>query len=217
MVAETQKRARAGRPTAVSSEAILEAATRIADDSGLEEVTLRALGTALGISAMSVHRVTGGIDALRHSLIATVVEEAIAELTWPKDNWRATVETFAYGLRELLMRHPLVLEAHRKASLDTAGADDVAHRVVAALRAGGLSPEQAAYGYAAVHDFVTGNVAIRLGRGELEHLTSVPDRREASVFAEFSDSDRRFGLGLALIIDGLLVAAEANRVTHAEN
>lgn len=207
MVTESRSHARAGRPTAASSAAILEAATRIADDAGLEAVTLRAVGDSLGVSAMAVHRATGGIDALRHQLVAAVVEEAVSQVVWPREDWRATVETFAYGLRDLLMRHPLVLEAHRRASLDTPGADDAAHRVVEALQAGGLVPEEAAYGYAAVHDFVTGHVAIRLGRGDFEAPTNTPERRNASVFVQFHDSDRRFAIGLRLLLDGLSAAS----------
>lgn len=204
--------AKAGRPRVVSNAAILDAALRIADDAGLEEVTFRALGSALGVSAMSIHRATGGIDALRHALVVKVVEEAVTELRWPENDWGQTVIVFARSLRDLLMRHPLVLEAHRKASLDTPGADSTAHLIVDRLRACGLSPAHAAYGYAAVHDFVTGHVAIRLGRGDLEAMTTPPDRRDASVFAEFHDYDERFEFGLGVLIDGLRVHADL----HAE-
>ncbi|KIP53093.1 TetR/AcrR family transcriptional regulator C-terminal domain-containing protein [Leucobacter komagatae] len=210
MVTHTPPSARAGRPQAVSTAAIHAAAARIADDSGLEAVSFRALGDALGVSAMSIHRATGGIDALRHALIAELVEDAIGDTEWPEGDWLAFVTTFAYGLHDLLMRHPLVLEAHRKAALDTPGANDVAHRVVDALRTAGLSPEEAAYGYAAVHDFVTGHVAIRLGRGELELLMIDPKQREVSVFAEHHDSDRRFAAGLRMVLDGILAAADRN-------
>ncbi|GAA2846723.1 tetracycline repressor-like protein [Leucobacter komagatae] len=203
MVAHSSSGARPGRPPAVSIAEIHATAARIADDAGLEAVSFRTLGEALNVSAMSIHRATGGIDALRHALIAELVEEAVSATAWPEHDWIATVETFAFGLRDLLMRHPLVLEAHRKAALDTPGANDVAHRVVAALRQGGLSAEEAAYGYAAVHDFVTGHVAIRLGRGELELLMVDPRHREVSVFAEHHDSERRFATGLGFILAGL--------------
>ncbi len=202
MVQEPVATARAGRKPAVTLDVLLAAAAELADDSGLESVSFRALGEKLGVSPMAVHRATGGIDALRHALVAGLVEEAIASIRWPEE-WQGVVSTFAYGLRDLLLRHPLVLEAHRTASLDAPGADDVAHRVVAALTSAGLGPEQAAYGYAALHDFVTGHVSIRLGRGELELLEVAPDRRDASVFAEHHDYDRRFETGLAILIAGL--------------
>lgn len=202
MVQEPAATARVGRKPAVALDALMAAAAELADDSGLESVSFRALGEKLGVSPMAVHRATGGIDALRHALVADLVEEAIASIRWT-DDWQGVIRTFAYGLRDLLLRHPLVLEAHRKASLDAPGADDVAHRVVTALQSAGLKPEQAAYGYAAVHDFVTGHVSIRLGRGELELLEVTPDRRDASVFAEYHDYDRRFQTGLTILIAGL--------------
>lgn len=187
---------------------LLTVAADLADDSGLDAVTFRALGERLGVSPMAVHRASGGIDALRHALIATLVEEAVSQISWP-ESWREVVAVFAYRLRDLLLRHPLVLEAHRQSALDAAGADDVAHRVVEALASAGLSPEDAAYGYAAVHDFVTGHVAIRLGRGELELLDVPASRRDASVFTVHHDYDRRFEVGLRMLLAGLEQAGEA--------
>ena len=63
----------------------------------------------------------------------------MADIAWPAE-WQGVVRVFATGLRDLLLRHPLVLEAHRRAALDAPGADDVAHRVVAALTSAGLDP-----------------------------------------------------------------------------
>jgi len=209
MVADTQRRARAGRPASLDPGELIEVATALADEEGLEAVTFRALAERLGVSPMAVHRASGGIEALRHRLIARVVDESVAALDWTGPGWRVRLETFAVGLRDLLMRHPLVLEAHRRASLDTPAADDIAHRVVAALRDAGLDEETAVYSYAAVHDFVTGHAAIRLGRGDAE-LSEIPAaRRAASVFDRHHDPERRFRIGLDLLLDGISAAVEA--------
>jgi AcrR family transcriptional regulator len=203
MVADSHRRARAGRPASLDPAVLLEAATVLADEEGLEAVTFRALAERLGVSPMAVHRASGGIEALRHRLIARVVDEGIAALEWAEPGWRARVEMFALALRDLLMRHPLVLEAHRRASLDTPDADDIAHRIVATLRDAGLDEEAAVYSYAAVHDFVTGHAAIRLGRGDAE-LSEIPAaRRAASVFDRYHDPERRFRIGLDLLLDGI--------------
>ncbi|MFE2774018.1 TetR/AcrR family transcriptional regulator C-terminal domain-containing protein [Microbacterium resistens] len=194
--------ARSGRKPSVDLGQLLAAAADLADDNGLDAVTFRALSERLGVSPMAVHRASGGIDALRHALIASLVEEAVARISWP-EAWRDVVTIFACSLRDLLLRHPLVLEAHRQAALDAPAADDVAHRVVDALAVAGLSPEEAAYGYAAVHDFVTGHVAIRLGRGEIELMRISTSRRDVSVFVEHSDYDRRFEAGLQLLLAGI--------------
>lgn len=183
-------------------DAVLAAATEIADDRGLDAVTFRVLADRLGVSPMAIHRTTGGIEALQHALVSRIVGEVTQSVEWP-DDWRDVVETFAHSLRDLLMRHPVVLEAHRRAPLVGPGADDVAHRVVAALRSAGLDEETAAYAYGAVHDFVTGHVAVRLGRGELELFALPPERRAASVFADHHDYDRRFAVGLGFVIGGI--------------
>lgn len=111
MVAESQRRARPGRPKVVAEAALLDAAALLADDGGLESVTFRALAEVLGVSAMAVHRASGGIDALRHRLIAVVVDEAINDIAWPEGDWRAPSRrspggcaTFCCGIRSCSRR-----------------------------------------------------------------------------------------------------------------
>lgn len=212
MVTEKASTPKNGRPRAVTLDAVLDAATELADDEGLDAVSFRALADRLGVSPMAIHRTTGGVDALQHALVSRIVGEATRAVEWPED-WRGTVRLFADTLHDLLMRHPVVLEAHRRAPLVGPGADDAAFRVVAALRGAGLDEEAAAYAYGTVHDFVTGHVAIRLGRGDLELHHIPPERRVASVFADHHDYDRRFSFGLDLVIGGIAAAA-ATRVSH---
>ncbi|WP_077043418.1 TetR/AcrR family transcriptional regulator [Rhodococcus sp. MTM3W5.2] len=206
MVTESGDTARVGRRKAVSHSEILEVATQIADDEGLDAVTFRVLADRLGTSPMAVHRTSGGIAALRHDLVSTLVGEAVAAIEWPEE-WRAVARTFADTLHDLLMRHPLVLEAHRQAALEAPGADDTSHRVVRAFREAGLGDEQATYAYATLHDFVTGHVAIRLSRGDFGTVPA--ERRAVSVYADHHDYDRRFAAGVRLILDGVAVAAGA--------
>ncbi len=210
MVVESGRSARAGRPKAASEAQILQVAAQIADDGGLEAVSLRAIADRLGTSPMSVHRTTGGIDALRRELVATLVGDAIKAIDWPT-GWSEICWTFARALRDLLMRHPLVLEAHRQRALEAPGADDIAHRMVQALRDAGLCEEEAVYAYATLHDFVTGHVSIRLGRGDFESATTSAERRAASVFVDHHDYDRRFETGISLLMSGI-GAARAPRL-----
>ncbi|MCX4392574.1 MULTISPECIES: TetR/AcrR family transcriptional regulator [unclassified Streptomyces] len=214
MVVENASTPKNGRPRAVTLDAVLDAATELADDRGLDGVTFRALADRLDVSPMAIHRTTGGIDALQHALVSRIVGEVTRSVEWP-DDWRGIVRLFADTLHDLLMRHPVILEAHRRASLVGPGADDVAYRVVAALRSAGLDEEAAAYAYGTLHDFVTGHVAIRLGRGDLELIQLPPERRAASVFTDHHDYDRRFSYGLDFVIGGIAAAA-ATPVPHEE-
>lgn len=206
MVGEKASTPRNGRPRAVTLDAVLDAATGMADDRGLDAVTFRALAERLGVSPMAIHRTTGGIEALQHALVSRIVGEVTRSVVWP-DDWRGVVRLFAHSLHDLLMRHPVVLEAHRRAPLVGPGADDAAHRVVAALRSAGLDDESAAYAYGALHDFVTGHVAIRLGRGTPEPHRSPPTDGARSVFTDHHDYDRRFTFGLDFVIGGIAAAA----------
>ncbi|MFJ1845165.1 TetR/AcrR family transcriptional regulator [Streptomyces sp. NPDC088146] len=214
MVVEKASAPKSGRPRAVTLDAILDAATEIADDRGLDAVTFRVVADRLGVSPMAIHRTTGGIDALQHALVSRIVGEVTGAVDWP-DDWRGIVRLFAETLHDLLMRHPVVLEAHRRASLVGPGADDVALRVVRALGAAGLDEASAVYAYGTLHDFVTGHVAIRLGRGDLELMQIPPERRAVSVFADHHDYGRRFAYGLDLVIGGIAAAA-TTPVPHEE-
>ncbi|MFF2327139.1 MULTISPECIES: TetR/AcrR family transcriptional regulator [unclassified Streptomyces] len=202
MVDDTGTGRKPGRPRAVTTAQIMRAATEIADADGLDRVSFRAVAARLEVSPMSVHRAFGGIEALHRALIEDLVGSVATTVHWPA-TWQGVLRTFAGELRALLLRHPLVLESHRHAALEAPGADDVAHRVVAALRSAGLDEESAAYAYATVHDFVTGHVAIRLGRGEFEFADLPSARREASVFARHHDPVRRFALGLDILVSGI--------------
>ncbi|MFF8918586.1 TetR/AcrR family transcriptional regulator [Streptomyces sp. NPDC015032] len=214
MAGEKASTPKNGRPRAVGLDTILDAGTEIADDRGLDAVTFRALADRLGVSPMAIHRTTGGINALQHALVSRIVGEVTGAVDWP-DHWRDVVRLFAETLRDLLMRHPVILEAHRRAPLVGPGADDVALRIVAALRTAGLDEASAVYAYGTLHDFVTGHVAIRLGRGNPEQLRLPPEHRTLSVFADHHDYDRRFAFGLDLVIGGIAAAA-ATPVSHEE-
>jgi len=202
MVAEESPTAKPGRPASVTRRQILDAAAVIADDKGLDAVSFRALGAALGVSPMSIHRAIGGLDALNSALVSEIVGDAILTLSWG-EGWREVARTFAFALRALLLRHPLVLEAHRRAPLEAPGADELAHSVVAALREAGLEDAAAVYAYGALHDFVSGNAAMRLGRGDFELLAPDDPRRRRSVFADHHDDGERFAAGVDIVLAGI--------------
>src|SRR5687767_8263675 len=115
---------RPGRVPSVDFEQVVTAAVALADANGLGAVTFRALAAELGVSPMSVHRTAGGIDRLLHAVVSRSVQDAVHDLQWPTD-WREIVRLFGHRLRALLLRHPAVLEAHRRGPLTAAGAADV--------------------------------------------------------------------------------------------
>lgn len=195
---------RPGRLPSVQLEQVVVAAVALADEHGLDGVTFRALARELGVSPMAVHRTTGGIDRLRHAVVSRTVSEAVRDIDWPAD-WQGVVALFAHELRALLLRHPVVLEAHRQGPLDAPGSAEVVEAVLGALHGAGLEERLALEAYAAVHDYVTGHVAMQLGRGNRVELpsTASPRQQRHRRLLEQPDYDKRFAVGVDLLLRGV--------------
>lgn len=97
-----------GRPRTLSRERVLEAAVAVADDGGLEAVTMRSVAAALGVEAMSLYHHLPGKEGLLDGLVASVmaeVDEVTAALE-PAPDWRTTVRERCLAARRVMLRHP---------------------------------------------------------------------------------------------------------------
>jgi AcrR family transcriptional regulator len=88
---------------------ILAAAVRFIDERGLADLTMRRLGTELGVEAMSLYRYVPGREELLDGVVETVVAELYddeAVLTAPRDGWQDFLQRLAHGIRRVALRHP---------------------------------------------------------------------------------------------------------------
>ncbi|MBF4584858.1 TetR family transcriptional regulator [Curtobacterium sp. PhB25] len=199
---EATPRRRRGRPNVLSREQVIDAATAIANEDGLDRLSFRALGVRLGVAPMTVHRTIGGLDDLHGELVRRTVDEFTATFVWP-DEWHAVVRTFATTFRDLMRTHPLVLESHsRRGALVSTESDAVVAKVVGALRSAGLADAEAMYAFFVVYDFVVGHTSVEIGRGDAE--AGRPERHAlvGELLGEHS-YDARFTLGLDVLIAGI--------------
>ncbi|MFJ7288208.1 TetR/AcrR family transcriptional regulator C-terminal domain-containing protein [Curtobacterium sp. NPDC098951] len=200
--AEVTPRRRRGRPNVLSREQVIDAATAIANEDGLDRLSFRALGVRLGVAPMTVHRTIGGLDDLHAELVRRTVDEFTATFVWP-DEWHAVVRTFATTFRDLMLTHPLVLESHsRRGALVSTESDAVVAKVVGALRSAGLPDAEAMYAFFVVYDFVVGHTGVQVGRGSA--AAGRPERH--ALVAEILGShsyEERFSLGLDVLITGI--------------
>ena len=138
----------ARRPTRrpLSRERVLEAAVRLADTSGLDAVSMRRLGTDLGVEAMSLYHHVSGKEALLDAMVEHVGAELNAEIAAhdaagapdPVTDWRAALRARALAARVVMLRHPWmpsVLQSRTAMSLEVVRYFD---GVVAILMAGGF-------------------------------------------------------------------------------
>lgn len=83
---------------------ILRAGLEIADRDGIDALTMRRLGQALGFEAMSLYNHVASKDDLIDGMLDLVLAEA--ELPPPGADWRADVRAHAVSVHESLSRHP---------------------------------------------------------------------------------------------------------------
>ena len=97
----------AARRASLTRERVLEAALALADESGIEALSMRKLGQALGVEAMSLYNHV----ANKQDLLAGLVERVALEIESPDGNgdWAATVRAGAVSAHTALRRHPWVV------------------------------------------------------------------------------------------------------------
>ena len=98
------------RRPAHSRERIAEAALRIADEEGLEAVTMRRIAAELGAGTMTLYHYVRN----KEELAALMDDAAMAELLVPEDElaagWREGMAQIARRSYEVLRRHPWVFD-----------------------------------------------------------------------------------------------------------
>jgi AcrR family transcriptional regulator len=88
----------------LSRERILRAALELADASGIESLTMRRLGRALGFEAMSLYNYVASKDELLDGILDLVLAES--EPPMPEGEWAAAVRASAVSVHGALRRHP---------------------------------------------------------------------------------------------------------------
>jgi AcrR family transcriptional regulator len=116
MTTETAQETSQRRP--LTRERILAAAVAVADDGGLDALTMRGLADALDVEAMSLYYHVANKEALLDGVAEMVAEEILEEIadlpgaTGPED-WKHAMRSRILKARDVMLRHkwaPLVLE-----------------------------------------------------------------------------------------------------------
>jgi AcrR family transcriptional regulator len=130
--------------TPLSRERILARAVAVADDGGLEALTMRGLAEALDVEAMSLYYHVANKEALLDGIAEVVVGEILEEIadlpeaTSP-DDWKQAVRSRILRARQVMLRHkwaPWVLESRTTMN---AAVLLYYHGLLEIFRAGGMS------------------------------------------------------------------------------
>ncbi|HET7353516.1 MAG TPA: TetR/AcrR family transcriptional regulator C-terminal domain-containing protein, partial [Gaiellaceae bacterium] len=152
------------RPAPLRPERILDAAIALADDAGLEALSMRRLGQTLGVEAMSLYNHVANKDAILDGMVARVLAQV--ELPGEGDDWEEELRRCAASLHEALRRHPWACSL---VMAPASGPDALAARLryidalLRTLREAGFTPEQAYHAYHAIDGHTVGFTMWELG------------------------------------------------------
>jgi AcrR family transcriptional regulator len=104
----------AGRPSPseripLNRDRIIAAAITFVDEQGLRDLTMRRLGAALGVEAMSLYRYVPGREELLDGVVETIIGEMYDDpdvITSPRNGWQDFLQRLAHGVRRVALAHP---------------------------------------------------------------------------------------------------------------
>lgn len=88
---------------------IVEAALAHIGDSGLASLTMRRLGTRLGVEAMSLYHHVPGKEDLLDAVVDSLVDQMRADVdvpSAPTGGWQDFLQRLAHGVRRVALAHP---------------------------------------------------------------------------------------------------------------
>jgi len=216
--------AREKRPT-LTRQRVLEGAMALADEIGLEALTIRRLADALGTKPMTIYYHVPS----KEEIIDGMVEMVFAQIEKPPTDleWKPAMRVRCMSARTVIKRHPWA--APLMESRMSPGPENLGHHeaVLACLRRGGLSYPMMAHAYAILDGFIygfcfdeavlpaqgagdefaelTGDIAASFDPGAYPHLVDFSVNHVFQPGYNFGDS---FEFGLDLILEGVERAAE---------
>ena len=88
----------------VSRDRVLREALRLADEDGLDALSMRKLGQVLGVEAMSLYKHVASKDDILDGIVDLVTADFVVPS--PDGPWRAAIRRSAISAREVLLAHP---------------------------------------------------------------------------------------------------------------
>lgn len=202
----------------LTKERILQAAVALADRQGLAALTMRRLGSELGVEAMSLYKHIANKD----EILEGMVEAVIGEIEIPKDgaDWKAAMRQRAFSAREILSRHSWAIVLFESRASTGPSALRYIDSILGNLMSAGFSIENAGHAFWLLDCYVYGQVIqeTNIAYTSTEEIADTPaatlDQATTdeypnlgAMYQHIPESgysiDSEFEFGLDLILDGL--------------
>ena len=135
---------------------ILDAALSLVDEHGLEALSMRKLGAALGVEAMSLYNHVDNKDDVLDGIFDLVLREV--PMPEPHLAWDEQLRMLARGMRSAGLSHPGVLPMWGSRPIRSVEAFAPLERAYDILRTAGLDPDAALDAFLALCSFVLGRI-----------------------------------------------------------
>jgi AcrR family transcriptional regulator len=152
MKTRTTKRAQRREP--LTRERVLEAAIKLADQGGIESLSMRKLGQELGVEAMALYYHFASKDEVLDGAVDLVFSEI--DLPASGAGWKTAMRQRALSVRDVLSRHRWAISLME--SRTNPGPANLRHHdaVIGSLRAAGFDMEMAAHAYSLLDSYIYG-------------------------------------------------------------
>jgi len=203
----------------LNAERVLSSAVALADEIGIEQLTIRRLADALKVKPMTIYHHVPNKEAIIDGMVDLVFAEI--ENPDPELDWSSAIRGRCASARVVLGRHPWATPLMETRT--SPGPATLAHHdaVLGCFRRGGMSLEMTAHAYALVDAYVYGfalqeaSLPATSGTDIAELAADIAEHFPAGAYPhlfEFTtehvlkpgyDFTSEFEFGLDLILDGL--------------
>ena len=182
-----------GTRVPLTRERIIAAAVELVDEGGFEALSMRKLGAAVGVEAMSLYNhVDNKDDVLDGILDAVLCEVPDPDPSLP---WDRRLRELAHGFRRVGLAHPGVLPMFNSRRILTAEAFSSIAGIHGILLEAGFDRDASLDAFVYVASFIAGYLQIDMGRITMTEAGRVTD------YAGWDHDDRpaEVDLGLGLV------------------
>jgi AcrR family transcriptional regulator len=198
-----------------TTEEIADAALRLADESGVGALSMRALAKALGTGPMTLYNYVADKEALEELVVAAIVAEV--RLPDPTDDWKHDAYAIASAMWTGVRAHPAAIALVLTRRMSSATGFAAADALIAALTRAGLDDRDRLSAFHALLGFVTGAaqadlagplVAARIGSVA---GSDFPNVEALSEVAKRTTVEQDFDRGLRMLLDGIATRRRLHR------
>lgn len=202
----------------LTKDRVLQAAIELADEEGLDALTMRGLGAKLGFEAMSLYKHVAGKDEILDGILDRVISEI--DIPIREADWKEAMRRRALSARMVFTKHSWAIGLLESGRMMGPNVLRYLDATLGSLRSEGFSIEDSAHAFWLLDSYVYGHVVQELSftqrpsepstdalesmRGETiendyPHLIEMEEHARSHQYS----FDLEFEFGLDLILEGL--------------